>query len=149
MRSFTHYWKFLAFVLATLALAACHRGGPKPDLLKPSDIPQSFDVTIYATKDNQFDFEDAPLTTEDLKSAFRYRQEESLPMATVLLKPGEKDKIKKEHIVALATVAYQLHLRAFMEDRGEIAEIRAQAKAPDTSTSKPKGKNRSAAEQNP
>ncbi|MDR2011985.1 MAG: hypothetical protein LBQ20_02825 [Rhodanobacter sp.] len=140
----THYWKFFTFALIVLTLAACHHGGPKPDLLKSSDVPQSFDVTIYATKDNQFDFEDAPLATEDLKSAFRYRQEESLPMATVLLKPSEKEKIKKEHIVALATVAYQMHIRAFMEDRGEIAEIRGQAKAPDTS--KRKDKTKSAAE---
>ena len=118
-------------VLAAAALSACglfgHRG--KSDVVtQASNIPASFDVTLLADKDNQFDFDGAPLTTDDLKSALRYRQEENLPVSTVLLKRGEKQKIKAEHQVALARVAYQLKFRAFFEDDGVISELQARAK---------------------
>ena len=92
--------------------------------MQASNIPTAFDVTLLADKDGQFDFDGAPLTTEDLKGAFRYRQEESLPMATVLLKRGEKQKIKKEHISALARVAQEMKFRAYMlEADGKISEL--------------------------
>jgi hypothetical protein len=53
-------------------------------------------------------------------------------MATVLLKRGEKQKIKNEYIVALARIAYQMNFRAFiLENDGTISEIRAQVKDAD------------------
>ncbi len=134
MRSFTidSSWKFVVLALATLLLAACWGGRTKPDAVKSADVPSAFDVTLIAAKDSQFDYDGAPLTEEDLRSALRYRQEESLPIATVLLKRGEKEKIKKEHIISLARVAYQMHFKAFMEEKdGQISQILAQAKEPE------------------
>jgi hypothetical protein len=52
-------------------------------------------------------------------------------MATVLLKRGEKEKIKNEHIVALARIAFTMKFKAYIEEKGEIAEVRAEAKQPD------------------
>lgn len=133
MRSFTieSSLKFVVLALATLVLAACFGGRTKPSTVQSADVPSSFDVTLIAAKDNQFDLDGAPLTEEDLKSALRYRQEESLPMATVVLKRGEKEKIKKEHIISLARVAYQMHFKAYMEEKdGQISQILAQAKEP-------------------
>ncbi|HEY6543449.1 MAG TPA: hypothetical protein VIZ64_00940, partial [Dokdonella sp.] len=76
-----------------------------------------------------FDFDGAPLTEEDLKSALRYRQEESLPVATVLLTRGEKQKVKSEHLVSLARVAFQLKINAYVQAKdGTISEVRAQVK---------------------
>ncbi|MEO7065070.1 MAG: hypothetical protein ABI082_15010 [Dokdonella sp.] len=141
MRSFTinSTFKMAALALATLLLAACFGGRTKPETVKSGDVPSSFDVTLIAAKDNQFDYEDAPLTEEDLKSALRYRQEESLPIATVVLKRGEKEKIKKEHIIALARVAYQMHFKAYMQEKdGQISQILARAKEPEQAPPEPK-----------
>ena len=128
-------WKLVALALAAVLLAACGRGSTKANMVQAANIPAGFDVTVIAAKDNQFDYDGAPLTEEDLKSAFRYRQEESLPMSTVLMKRGEKEKIKKEHIISLARVAYQLHFKAYLEENnGQISEIQAQAKDQATPT---------------
>jgi hypothetical protein len=112
-----------------MLLAACSGGGSRPDKVQEADLPSSFDVTLLAEKDTQFDFEGAPLTVEDLKSAFRYRQEQKLPLGTVILKRGEKEKVKKEHILALARVGYEMKFKIFvMEKDGEVSEIRTQVK---------------------
>jgi hypothetical protein len=138
MRSFSigSSCKLIALALAATLLVACGGGRTKSDTIPNADIPAGFDVTLVADKDNQFDFDGAPLTSEDLKSALRYRQEQSLPMATVLLKRGEKEKIKNEHIVALARVAYQMKFKAYIEEKGEIVEIRAESKQADAAAAK-------------
>jgi len=118
-----------ALLFLTVLLAACG-GRTKGDVIQAANVPSSFDVTLIAEKDTTFDFDGAPLTEEDLKSALRYRKDQNLPIATVLLKRGEKQKVKNEYIVALARVAYQMNIRAFIQEQvgGEISEIRAQAK---------------------
>lgn len=131
-------WKLMALALVAVLLVACGGRRTKSDAVVPNaDIPAGFDVTLVADKDNQFDYDGAPLTNEDLKSALRYRQEQSLPMGTVLLKRGEKEKIKNEHIVALARIAFAMKFKAYIEEKGEIAEIRAEAKQPDAAPAKP------------
>jgi hypothetical protein len=131
MRSFSigSTLRFGALLVFAGFLAACGGGGARPDKVQEADIPSSFDVTLLAEKDTQFDFEGAPLTVEDLKSAFRYRLEQKLPMATVILKRGEKEKVKKEHILALARIAYDMKFNLYvLEKDGEISEIRSKAK---------------------
>ena len=119
----------LACALA-LVLSACGGRKVSKDLIgNAGNIPASFDVTLVADKDTQFDYDGAPLTEEDLRSALRYRKEQNLPCATVIVKRGEKERIKNEHIVSLARVAYQLKMRAFMQAKdGTISELVAQAK---------------------
>ncbi|MEP6511975.1 MAG: hypothetical protein ABJB02_10300 [Dokdonella sp.] len=73
MRSFPSF-KLLVLAMALTLLTACGGGRTKADIVQSANIPAGFDVTITADKDNQFDFDGAPLTAEDLKSAFRYRQ---------------------------------------------------------------------------
>jgi cellulose biosynthesis protein BcsQ len=138
MRSFSirSSWKLVALALVALLLVACGHGRSKPDVIAAADAPAGFDVTLVAAKDNQFDYEGAPLTIEDLRSALRYRQEQSLPMATVLLKRAEKQKIKNEHIIALARIAFQMKFKAYMEDDGQVSEIRAQLKDPENEPAK-------------
>ena len=131
MRSFTTGSILRGGALALLAglLVACGGGRARPDSVPPPNVPSTFDVTIVADKDNQFDFDGAPLNAEDLKSAFRYRQEEKLPMGSVLLKRGEKEKVKNEHIIALARIAYEMKFSAFLQEKdGSISELRAQTK---------------------
>lgn len=124
--------RIVVLIGLAVLVAACG-GRVKPDMLQAANIPSSFDVTVLSDKDNQFDFDGAPLTEEDLKSALRYRKEESLPVATVLLKRGEKQKITNQHVISLARVAYQLGIKAFLRDKdGTISEIRAEAKQPES-----------------
>ncbi len=118
-------------VAAIVFVAACsNKANVVPNAVQAANIPASFDVTLLAAKDNQFDYDPdggnngAPLTVEDLRSALRYRQEERLPMSTVLLKRGEKQRIKKEHMAELARVAQEMHFKAFMlESDGAISEL--------------------------
>jgi hypothetical protein len=132
MRNFSigSFWRIGALALAAALLVACGGGGTKSDaLVQPANVPASFDVTLLADKDNQFDYDGAPLTTEDLKSAFRYRQEESLPMSTVLLKRGEKQKVTDEHVIAIARIAFEMKINVFIQEKGgQISEVRAQVK---------------------
>jgi hypothetical protein len=124
-----------ALALFAFALAACGGRVNKELIAQGANVPPSFDVVLIADKDNQFDYDPsggtngAPLTEEDLRSALRYRKEQNLPCATVIVKRGEKERIKNEHIVSLARVAYQLKMRAFMQAKdGTISELVAQAK---------------------
>ena len=133
-----------ALALFAFALAACGGRVNKELLAQASNIPPSFDVTLIADKDNQFDYDPdggtngAPLTEEDLRSALRYRKEQNLPCETIIVKRGEKERIKNEHIVSLARVAYQLKMRAFMQAKdGTISELVAQAKEPEESAKSP------------
>jgi len=122
--------RLFALALSAVLLVACGGRATRPDdVVQAADIPSSFDVTILADKDSQFDFNGAPLTSEDLKSAFRYRLEENLPMATVLLKRGEKQKVKKEHVVAFARIAYEMKFKAYVEEKdGTISQVLARTR---------------------
>jgi len=139
MRSFSigSTLRFGALLLLAGFLAACGGGGARPDKVQEANVPSSFDVTLLAEKDTQFDFEGAPLNAQDLQSAFRYRQEEKLPMTTVLMKRGEKQKVKSEHIIALARIAYTMKFKAYVEDDGVISEIQARAKDEAAEPAKP------------
>ena len=107
-----------------LTLVACGSGS-KPGNVRPENVPASFDVVLIAGKDDQFDYMEAPLTAQDLRGALNYRKEEGKPMATVLLKRGEKQKVKDSHVVALARIAVDLKFKAFIEEKdGSISEIR-------------------------
>ena len=125
---------FRAAALAAAAafLAACHGGAKNvaADKVRAENVPASFDVTLQAAKDNQFDYDPqggnngAPLTVEDLRGALRYRLEEHLPVHTVLLKRAEKQRITKEHIAYLARIAQEMHFTAYMlEKDGGISEL--------------------------
>jgi hypothetical protein len=119
-----------ALLALAFVVAACGGRVNKDLVTQAANIPSSFDVTLIADKDNQFDYDGAPLTEEDLRSALRYRKEQNLACATVIVKRGEKERIKNEHIIALARVAYQLKMRAFMQAKdGTISELVAQAKS--------------------
>lgn len=134
MRSFTIVGSAKAAVLmvAVAVLSACGLfGGSKSDgVTKQADnIPAGFDVTLLAEKDVQFDFDGAPLTSQDLESAFRYRKEEKLPLSTVLLKRGEKQKVKKEHMASLVRIAGHMGFKAYVEEsNGAISELQANGK---------------------
>ncbi|MBX3693470.1 hypothetical protein [Dokdonella sp.] len=111
-----------------LFVAACGSGKTRPDAVPAGDIPYSFDVTVEALKDGQFEYNEAPLTSQDLRSALNYRKEIGQPMSTLLLRRSEKQSVKDGHIVAIAGMSVALGFRAWVEERGEINEIRTTTK---------------------
>jgi len=121
----------LTALAVVVALVAACGGRAKPDsVTRAVDVPAQFDVVLVAEKDTQFDYLDAPLTAEDLRSALRYRMEESLPMNTVLLKRGEKERVRDAHIVAVARMAVEMKFKAYVQEKkGEINEIRTTVKS--------------------
>lgn len=126
----------LALTAALLSACGMFGGGTRADgvITQAANIPTSFDVTLVADKDNQFDYDPeggtngAPLNSLDLESALRYRQEENLPMSTVLLKRGEKQKVKKEHLGALVRIADKMGFKAYVDEKGVISELQASGK---------------------
>ncbi|MEZ5462135.1 hypothetical protein [Dokdonella sp.] len=111
-----------------MLVGACARGVKTDATMAPVNIPASFDVTLLAAKEYQFDYQDVPLTQESLRAALNYRKDQSLPMSTVLLKRGEKQKVTDRHIAELAQISVALGFTAFVQDDDEINEIRTTIK---------------------
>ena len=112
--------RVLKVVLLGAALAAC---GGRDDIKKgtsdiaPANVPATYDLTVAADKDGQFDIDGATLTAEDLRGHIRYRNEPgNKSVHTLLLQRGEKEKIKNTHVAALAGIARDLHLEAYVRD---------------------------------
>ena len=112
--------KPVSLALLAVALAAC---GGRDEIKKgtsdiaASNAPVTFDLTVAADKDNQFDLDGATLTAEDLRGHIRYRNEPGhQPVHTILLKTGEKEKIKNTHVAALAGIARDLKIEAYVRD---------------------------------
>ena len=122
-------WRFVPLALLLLGLAACFGGARNEELVRSEDVPTEFDVVLLAEKDDQFDFTGVPLTAEALRDAMRYRKDEALPLRSVLLKRGEKQKVTDTHILSLMRVAQELGFRAWVQQKGEIGEIRAQTRS--------------------
>lgn len=124
--------RLLALVVLAVVLAACSRGTRSDAALAPANAQASFDVTLTAEKDDQFDYQNVPLTAQDLRAALNYRKEQGLPMKTVLLKRGAKNRIKDSHIVVLAKIAVALGFTSYIDDKGVVSEIQTTTKpAPD------------------
>ena len=106
-----------ALALLLGLLAACGHDDLKKGTSDVTNAPAQYDLILRADKDGQFDLEGATLTAEDLRSHIRYRNEPgNQPVHTLLLKPGEKEKIKNTHVSALAGIARDLKIMAYVED---------------------------------
>jgi hypothetical protein len=110
-----------ALLIAVLLalLAAC--GGRDAINKGTSDVaqanaPTKFDLTVAADADNQFEYEGATLTREDLAGHIRYLAETGKPVHSILLTTGEKQKIKNEHVAALASICRDLKITGYVRD---------------------------------
>ena len=109
--------KVAALALLLGLLAACGHDDLKKGTSDVTNAPAQYDLVLRADKDGQFDLEGATLTAEDLRSHIRYRNEPgNQPVHTLVLKPGEKEKIKNTHVSALAGIARDLKIMAYVED---------------------------------
>jgi hypothetical protein len=109
----------LLIALLLALLAAC--GGRDAINKGTSDIavanaPKAFDLTVAADADNQFEYEGATLTREDLAGHIRYLAETGKPVHSLLLTSGEKQKIKNEHVAAIASICRDLKITGYVRD---------------------------------
>ena len=85
--------------------------------------PASFDLTVAADKDGQFDLDGATLTREDLTGHIRYLAEVGKPVHTLLLIPGEKQHIKDVHVTALAGICRDMHITGYVRSSDRSLKI--------------------------
>jgi hypothetical protein len=117
----------LLALAAALALSGCG-GKVRPESVAAPNIPATFDVTLMADKDGQFDMDGATLSEEDVKGALRYRRDQNNPATSVFLKRGEKQKVTDRHIAGLARIGIELKVRTFLQEKrdSEITEVRTE-----------------------
>ncbi|HZP65396.1 MAG TPA: hypothetical protein VFB32_03745 [Rudaea sp.] len=109
--------RWIAAAALAVVLAACGgRDEVKQGTSEAANAPASYDLTVAADKDGQFDFDEATIDQETLRGHIRYLNEIGRPVKTLLLKPGEKEKIKNTHVTELAGIARDLHLTAYVLD---------------------------------
>lgn len=118
----------LLAVVAALALSACG-GRARPDTVAAPNIPSSFDVTLIADKDGQFDLDGATLSEEDVKGHLRYLRDQNKPAKNVFLKREGKQKVTERHIQGLARIGIELKIPTYLKEKEglEITEVRADA----------------------
>jgi hypothetical protein len=102
--------------LIALMSACGGRDAIKNGTTEAADVPSSYDLTVKADKDGQFDFDGATLTAEDLRGHIRYLSEVGKPVHAILLSPGEKEKVKNTHVAALAGICRDLKITAYVQD---------------------------------
>lgn len=119
----------LLALLAGVTLTACGAGRARPDSVAAPNIPASFDLTLLAEKDGQFDLNGATLSEEDVKGHLRYLRDQNKPAKSIFLKRGEKQKVTERHIAGLARIGIELKTATFLQEKEgeEITEVRAEA----------------------
>ncbi len=134
-----------ALVAIAFAVAACGGRVSKDLVTQASNIPASFDVTLIADKDNQFDYDPdggtngAPLTEEDLRSALRYRKEQNLPCATVIVKARregahQERAHRRARARGLSAQVARVHAGEGRHDLGARSRRRKRTKTPNPPT---------------
>lgn len=106
----------IALLLLLAALAACGRDDLKKGTTDVVKVPAQYDLTVLADKDGQFELQGATLNAEDLRGHIRYRNETGQVVHSILLKPGEKQKVTNQHVAGMAGIARDLKVEAFVED---------------------------------
>jgi hypothetical protein len=116
--NFLYLFKLFAITLVVTSLGACGRDDLKQGTAEVNTpVPAQYDLRLRADKDGQFDLDGATLTAEDLRSHIRYRNEPGhQPVKTIFLKPGEKEKVKNQHVASLAGICRDLKIVAYVED---------------------------------
>lgn len=106
----------LALLLGALGGCLFGRDDTKKGTSEATNAPATYDLTVAADKDGQFDFDGATIDRETLRGHIRYLNESGRPVHTILLKPGEKEKVKNTHIGELAGIARDLKVAAYVKD---------------------------------
>lgn len=120
-----------AAMLATMfTLAACNanvrRGGDTV-----VDVPQQYDMTLEAYKDNHFLLEGALLNSTDLEAHFRYLKDQKQLPKSVLLKDSEKSKVSNAQLQEFASLQITFNFTGYVMRKGKLTLMSAVASAKD------------------
>ena len=117
--------KWLLPLLVAAALAAC--GGSSELKRHSSDAvaPPSYDISLLADKDGQFEFDGATIDKETVRGHVRYLNETGRQVHSIFLKRGEKEKVTNAHILALSSIARDLKLDVYVQDNdGKLSVVK-------------------------
>jgi hypothetical protein len=116
----------LAIVLLLGLVGACSRQDDlKKTTSETSTVPASYDLTFACEKDNQYDFDGATVDKETIRGHIRYLDDVGRTVHAILLKPGEKQKVTNDHIVALSSIARDLKFDVYvMDNNGRLGIVK-------------------------
>ncbi|MGH8155692.1 MAG: hypothetical protein ACREP0_10745 [Rhodanobacteraceae bacterium] len=124
-----------AMLGSLLALAACNanvRRGAETVV----NVPQHYDMTLGAYKDNQFLLDGAVLSAPDLEGHFRYLEDQKQLPKTVLLEDSDSAKVNDADLREFASLQLAFHFTGYVLHKGKLTLMTAVA-APT-----PKGKDK-------
>jgi hypothetical protein len=114
-----------AALLATMfTLAGCNahvRRGAETTV----NVPQQYDMTIGAYKDNQFMLDGAVLSSPDLEAHFRYLQDQKQLPKTVLLKDTDDAKINNADLEEFASLQLSFKFTGYVMHKGKLTLMSA------------------------
>ncbi|HEX7326347.1 MAG TPA: hypothetical protein VF292_13505 [Rhodanobacteraceae bacterium] len=113
-----------AMLASMLVLAGCNanvRGGKSVTV----NVPQHYDMTLSAYKDNQFMLDGAVLGAPDLEAHFRYLQEQKQLPKTVLLEDSKSTKINNADLQEFANLQLSFHFTGYVLHKGKLTLMSA------------------------
>lgn len=115
-----------AMLGSMLALAACNanirRGGETI-----VNVPQHYDMTLGAYKDNQFLLDGAVLSAPDLEGHFRYLEDQKQLPKTVLLEDTDSAKVSDADLREFASLQLTFHFTGYVLHKGKLTLMSAVA----------------------
>ena len=124
---FSRFLKVVLLALLSGSLGGCLFGHDdfKKGTSDITETPASYDFTVGAVKDGQFDFDGATVDKETVRGHIRYLNESGKPVHSVFLKRGEKQKVTNPHILALSSIARDLKLDVYVQDNdGKLSVVK-------------------------
>jgi hypothetical protein len=124
LRSFVVRLGGAALLVTMVTLAGCNakvrRGGETT-----VNVPQQYDMTIGAYKDNQFMLDGAVLSSPDLEAHFRYLQDQKQLPKTVLLKDTDDAKINNADLEEFASLQLSFKFTGYVMHKGKLTLMSA------------------------
>ena len=112
------------------ALAACNanvRSGGETVV----NVPNQYDLTIGAYKDNQFSLDGAVLSAADLEAHFRYLEEQKQLPRTVLLEDTDSAKVNNADLEEFASLQLSFKFTGYVMHKGKLTLMSAVESAKD------------------
>ncbi|WIG55618.1 MAG: hypothetical protein OJF61_001405 [Rhodanobacteraceae bacterium] len=124
LRSFVVRLGGAALLTAMIVLAGCNakvrRGGEAV-----ANVPQQYDMTIGAYKDNQFMLDGAVLSAPDLEAHFRYLQDQKQLPNTVLLTDTDDAKVNDADLEEFASLQLSFKFTGYVMHKGKLTLMSA------------------------
>jgi hypothetical protein len=124
LRSFVVRLGGAAMLAAVITLAGCNgkvrRGGETV-----ANVPEQYDMTIGAYKDNQFMLDGAVLSAPDLEAHFRYLKDQKQLPKTVLLQDTDDAKINNADLEEFASLQLSFQFTGYVMHKGKLTLMSA------------------------